>query len=186
MQFNEFMVDIETLGKGPRAAVIQIGICGFSLKTGEVDSPQTYHVDPHPECEIDPDTVRWWMMQSQAAREAVFGQVVTLAPRVALSKLKDYVLISAGQRQDPPTFWAMPPSFDLVILENLCRLENVAPPWAYNATRCLRTLCDLADVQKQERVKARIEHDAGCDAEAQAATAVFAFQSLRNKMFAQP
>lgn len=169
--FSSFMLDLETLGKTPDGAITQIGVCPFDLNDLTVGWPRSWSVFPHPSAKIDFDTVRWWMQQSDAARASVFTGERQL-PAVALQELAGF--FSAFKASDDFEVWAMPPNFDVTLIEALYRQVGHSVPWKYNATRCLRTLCAVAGIGKEHRARPRIEHDAGADAEAQAITAITA------------
>ena len=51
MKVDSVMIDLETMGTGPNAAVVQVGAVGFNLATGEVarrgGRPPTWHAAIH-------------------------------------------------------------------------------------------------------------------------------------------
>lgn len=181
MRYPDYMLDIETLGKGPSAAVVQIGICGFDLRGGAVGEPQSWRVRPHRDSVMDYDTVRWWMQQSQEARDSVFFGGDIIAPEVALQQLG---LVIGGEPSI--NIWAMPPEFDVTIMASLYRMCGLNPPWAYNATRDLRTLGEIAGATKSDRMQPTILHDAGADAAAQASTAIKFHRMLQQRFAINP
>ena len=82
MNLKHCMLDIETLGTGTHAAIKSIGALTFDPMTSQVmdvrdtrafhrliDLSKSKHAGV-----IDAATVDWWMMQSEAARKALFGQ----------------------------------------------------------------------------------------------------------------
>lgn len=175
MKYPEMMIDIETLGTSANAPIIQIGAVGF-------DSFQRSH-GPAFCVNVEPDltryaaeysTICWWMQQSQGAKDSVFGGSVPLAE--GLAQFKTWCLMEVLPEAK---VWAMPPSFDLVILEDAFREEGKGPPpWRYNKTRCLRTLFDIAEIDKSERVEPLIPHNAGSDAQAQVRSLFKALENL--------
>jgi len=176
--FSSFMLDLETLGLAPDGAITQIGVCPFDLEQLIVGPPKTWRIFPYPTAKIDFSTVCWWMEQSDKARASVFTGERQL-PAVALQELGGYF---AGFATDEDfEAWAMPPNFDITLLETLYRQVGHKVPWKYNATRCLRTLCATAGISKEHRARPRVEHDAGADAEAQAITAIMATLLLRTR-----
>ena len=164
------MIDIETLGTQPDAAIVSVGLCWFYPETSSVLQPKSALLAPHEGASIDFSTVRWWMDQSEPAR-AKIRDPFRLLETDALSWLESHVA-------SDDIVWAMPPSFDLVILESAYRRAGRKAPWHYANTRCVRTVCELAGIKKEDRVKATVAHDAGADAEAQAKTVVLAYQRL--------
>lgn len=177
--YNAVMIDIETLSTKPKAAVTQIGAAIFNLQTGAVFEPVfRARVKPDPRAHISFSTVQWWAAQSEEARTNVFSDGEGLTQRLeewqAFDALCRYCDGLVGV-----TYWAMPPSFDMTILEALADRNGMRVPWKYNETRCLRTLAELAGATKEDRVKPFLPHDAGSDALAQALSAIKYMRMLK-------
>lgn len=174
----DVMLDIETLATTPNAAVTQVGLVAFSFEKGvHPHKRMMLNVAPYEGAEISPSTIRWWMMQSDEARMSVFGPDLPLASEYsACAAIREFF-----STLDNPRVWAMPPSFDVVILENMFRRTKQAIPWKYNATRDLRTLADLAGAVKEDRIDPTVAHDALADAVAQALSAVKFYSMLEEK-----
>jgi len=168
---NAIMIDIETLSLKPTALVTQIGFCAANLITGEhLIAPTNLWVSAvQPRGVIDLDTVRWWMLQSEEARKAVFD----LGPKesrqrehtpdeafVELREAFDYL----GGKDAGVTVWASPVGFDLPILTNLWDGQK---PWPYNHERDLMTLYKMLDPRGLLKPANALEHDAASDAKAQ-------------------
>jgi len=71
----DVMLDLETMGTGPNAAIVAIGAVEFDLQTGTVGE-RFYRVadlESSVECGgvIDASTVMWWLKQSDEARAAL-------------------------------------------------------------------------------------------------------------------
>lgn len=181
--YNHFMVDLETLGTKPDAAIVQIGIAGFQPTSGSVSEPWRISVVPHEKATMDFSTVQWWMGQSDEARKAVFGGQF-FEPKEALEALNAWIKDNVTEYSDP-CFWSKPSTFDMVILESLYRQCGMQPPWKHWNVCCLRTLIQSANMQRSEETVPRIPHDAGYDAEAQAVTAVTCHNRLVNAFFAK-
>lgn len=181
--FEHVMLDIETLGQGPRAPVVQIGLAMFDPKTGEIGLTREVRVMPDFEAfEPDPSTVLWWMRQSKQAQHAVFGGA-GVDYREAADLVESFFrlpFLTTGEDGAPPVkLWAKPPSFDVVIVENMMRAAGkTRMPWKYHAPRCLRTLMELAGVDRSEAVKSELNHSALSDAIAQAKTAAMCWGRL--------
>ena len=145
------MIDIETLSLKPNAAVISIGVAAFSIEEGVTDSSEWKLKLSNVYGHIDPDTVDWWMHQSDAAREDTFGGTLRHSPFSAATGLRDFLAAHGGK---DALIWANSPSFDLVILRNWW--ENMPAgrahptigdtPWpvSYRNERDFRTLVNLA------------------------------------------
>lgn len=71
---RDVMLDLETMGNGPRAAIVAIGAVEFDLDTGAVGERFYTPVDLATSVslggEMDASTVLWWMQQSDEARAA--------------------------------------------------------------------------------------------------------------------
>lgn len=106
---NSLMLDIETLSTQPEAAVISIGYVAFNQEDGIVDSgghaikSQDWHGH------IDPNTVRWWMQQSEAAKQYSFsGTTGALDAAAAFAQF--------FAKHKPVEIWARDPEFDCVVV----------------------------------------------------------------------
>ncbi len=158
------MVDLETLGKQPGYVVLQIGACAF-----DIDSPalaaDSWRVRLESSLahglEIDPDTLRWWMQQSDEARRNVFG-----GPSKPLSAAIDGFLdFLENYAADDFNIWSHGAAFDIPILERCFTVTKQRVPWHYRSIRDTRTLADLYPIP---RPRPPLAHCAKADAVAQA------------------
>jgi len=136
---THIMVDIETLGNGPKAIIAQIGAVAFRL--GEVvDTPnsfdrsekfyRTIDVD-QPGRKFDADTFYFWMMQLPEARNSVFP--VEKENRVSLAAaLVDYHDWVRGIK--PEKIWCNGATFDHVILSDAFKDLHKLMPTVKNPT----------------------------------------------------
>jgi hypothetical protein len=154
------MVDIETLGLEPGAAIVSIGAVEFGPDglgdefVGDIDLESCQDAG----LEIDASTVQWWLDQDDTAQEQLQGGE-TLAT----------VLAGFNAWYDSDEIWANSPSFDCEHLERAYEAVGLDEPWDFRDERCFRTLRALG-------VDARVsrdgtEHDALDDARYQAAVA---------------
>lgn len=159
---DALMIDIETLGTTPTAAIIQIGATAFDYHSNEM---KTVTIDVVPDLRltnVDWDTIRWWLNQSEEARISI-----TRTPRNSpVEALEDLNTFFNQHCHINTEVWAYPPSFDIVILENLYKTFRVDTPWKRQKILCVRTLKTLAG--KVSRPKPTVAHDAGADSLAQA------------------
>lgn len=130
------MIDIETLSTNKHAAVLSIGVAVFN-ETQVVDTNGWAVEMGAIEGHIDPNTLAWWMKQSDAAREFSFNG--THHPIAMASELRPYIA-------DADEVWANDPDFDLTILqhwwERMPRLN--AWPVSFRKYRSVRTMLMLA------------------------------------------
>lgn len=131
---KHLMVDIETLGTKRDASILSIGACMFDIDKG---IGKTFEVNLKNDGRtVDPDTVRWWLKQNQAAQDKLFNpEPVTMKEaRAAFSKFIE--------TNKPKKVWANGALFDLNILRDF---YNEYPPWKYNQEMCMRSIRALGD-----------------------------------------
>jgi len=171
-QLDDAMIDIETLGKKPGAAVLSIGAVMFGA-TGlgeEFYSPVLLKSCTDVGLTIDPETVAWWMKQSEEARQAAFRADAPALPAVLL-RFTDWFV--AQQARYP---WCHGATFDVPILDAAYEACGMPAPWKYYDVRDTRTLYDLVGV-KVDRSNGT-HHNALDDARTQAEAAAAAFRRL--------
>jgi hypothetical protein len=175
------MVDIETLGKGERAAVASIGACAFDptrVETlDELLSPtRTFEVSidlrSTPDRVIDADTVYWWLRQDRVAQTRLsFNQVrgAEAAERFLEWTRRRISHDDAGIRVTDYTVWCYGATFDHPILASFLGDYNLKYPWSYRHQLCARTVAslapDVAPVASDELVAHSAMHDAVRQAE---------------------
>lgn len=170
-----YMIDIETLSKRPNATILSIAAVRFDPFAGvQVNIPDediyTVKCNINQNREIDPDTLTWWMGQSEDARDAVFGGLTAL--RIALSGLSQFLTDREGEL----IVWSQGPAFDIVILEDAYRQVGLSHPWLYNNVRDTRTVYQLAG---DHRRLANVDHVAWKDAAMQCCRVQENVQKLR-------
>jgi 3' exoribonuclease, RNase T-like len=147
MAFRNFMLDIETLGIASNSIVLSIAIVEFD-KTGPIGEPFYRALDSREQLNskrtMSLDTIEWWMD---------FGASYPKHHRV---KVFDALIDMVGYLPEEHLLWAMPPSFDLRILEDLFRQRNVGIPWSRHNVRDVYTIADA--LTKEERDKIREEN----------------------------
>lgn len=182
---KDVMIDLETMGLSPRGAIVAIGALSFDLTTGKRGSTFYQVVDLASSAvgmEIDPDTVIWWLAQSEAARfELIDGEKSTLFE--ALDRFKVWF-------PERARVWGNGATFDVVILRSAFDALAVEVPWHYRAERDVRTLVGLwRDLRGggEDDPTLRFEDDYGdcthhalADAERQARYCCQLYQDLRD------
>lgn len=138
---NDLMIDLETLGTTPDAAIVSVGAVWFDPRSDELGEELYRVVNLSAQSRrIDPNTVLWWMGQPPAAR-AVFQQREQdkrLLLSTVLGDLSEFI----GPAQ--PRVWSQGASFDVVLLEDAYRQFEMQPPWKFWNIRDTRTVYDLA------------------------------------------
>ena len=161
---DQIMIDIETLGTGPDAAILAIGAVAFNF-----DLPDTECFYRRIKLEsamdhggtVDASTIQWWMAQPEIARKELFsgeGQEIETV-------LNSFCLFINNL---PITqIWANPPSFDLVILKSAAdRVQIGMGLWNHRKERCYRTIAQTVGLGII-RIPPTIPHHALHDALAQ-------------------
>lgn len=124
------MVDIETLGTDPGAAIVSIGAVRFDESGIEAQHFESVDIETAQAAglSIDAATLSWWLGQSDEAREQLFGGNQL---RACLRRLSEFI----GDR----VVWACSPAFDVVLLEAAYRAVKLSPPWRFYRCRDYRT-----------------------------------------------
>lgn len=160
------MLDLETMGTDPNAAIIAIGAVEFDITTQEVGERFYAVVDLVSSVEsggvIDPSTVLWWMKRSEEARSEFShgGEIL----EIALQKFSAW-MENRGKREDVRV-WGNGAAFDNVILATAYRCNRLQLPWTVWNDRCYRTVKALNPTVKMQRTGTH--HNAVDDAESQA------------------
>lgn len=176
------MLDLETMGTAPGSMIAAIGACTFVT-----DAPrQTFYARVELRGQdrlgltIDPDTVLWWLAQDEPAREELTHPSLRRHRQplaAALTELHNRIRWWSEGRE--LRLWANGANFDPGIAETAWRacFPGTAPAWRYHEVRCVRTLLELAGVDRKA-FPPRVAHHALHDALAQADAAEAAFHAL--------
>lgn len=164
------MIDIETMGKGPRSAIAAIGAVEFNPAGGQLGRSFYTLVDLTSSVTagmvIDADTVLWWLRQAEDARREIATEGGTPLPN-ALQALSTFLIgESIAGEIDELIVWANGTSFDFPILAEAYRLCGLQQPWHYFNERDWRTVRKIAPRVEIER--AGTYHNALDDARHQA------------------
>lgn len=135
------MVDLETMDTAPSAAIVGLGACIFDPRSDTIADSYGCTISLEDNIKnkrtMSAGTVLWWLQQSQAARDALVTDPVSL--RNALIGLRNLC-----EKHQPTRFWANDPDFDYVILGNAYESLDFIVPWKFWATRSVRTIKELA------------------------------------------
>lgn len=167
---SHIMIDLETMDTRPSAAITAIGGAVFDLERGVYKTfYERVRLSTDFHRTISPDTVKWWLKQSDAARKEVTSDDVSPLA-AALHRLEDFI-----KEHHITHVWGNGASFDNVILsETYLAAFWPEAPWKFYNDRCYRTIKALfPDVP---RVKPEIPHHAMHDAVAQAQHLVSIFR----------
>jgi len=130
----EVMLDLETMGIGPNAAIVSIGAVLFDSDGIVKQFSLSNTLASGMEAGVaDAATILWWLTQSEEAkRESLSGASHLVDSLVAFSQLLSQYEVTA--------VWGNGASFDNVILASAYRAAGVLLPWPFYLDRCFRTL----------------------------------------------
>lgn len=167
------MVDLETWGKVPGAAIRAIGAVVFDPNSGDIGATFYRNVDDQSCLDVglhrDPETEAWWASQSVAARAAFADPVpehvadVVAAFGAWFTQVGGQQVYGHGANFDPPILEA---AFAACLLDS---------PWLFWDVRCCRTILAMAN-RKPDR-RGGTHHNALDDAVAQAKAVAAAFNT---------
>jgi exodeoxyribonuclease VIII len=162
---NEIMLDLETMGTGPDAAILAIGAVELNRETGQLGREFYEVVDLVSAIAaggtVDASTILWWMQQSDEAR----GEFKRGGRHIidVLQSFTHWVRRGAGAFN----IWGNGSDFDNVILRSAYSRLSMQVPWSHRQNRCFRTVRNEyppVDTSTWESVK----HNALSDAKWQA------------------
>ncbi|URQ88230.1 3'-5' exoribonuclease [Pseudoalteromonas sp. SCSIO 43088] len=173
MVYKDFMLDLETMGLEPKAAILSIGIVPMNLAARKIGEGFYTRVNLE-SCQklgmnIDANTVLWWLQESQEARDEFKANYAHTHITTALAAVSRFISKQAGDTMmDQIRVWGNGSMMDNALLRAAYDMADKPIPWLYSGDMCFRTLRALAP--NVERVKPEIAHHALSDAEAQAKT----------------
>lgn len=134
---KQIMLDLETLGTSAKAVIVAIGAVAFDFN--DPDFHETWYMTVDAKSSVkagllmDPDTVVWWLQQSEQAREIFKTQGTELT--TALNLFSAWV-----KEHNPAGVWGNGVDFDNVILMNSYVATGMKMPYRYSKNRCFRTI----------------------------------------------
>lgn len=163
IDFDHYMVDMETLGLGPQAKILSIGVVHFNpVAPTEAQSFQRcFYAElatvAQPVRDVDQSTLDWWNTQPEGLMPQGSEE-----PGIALLKLERFLKTTKH-----PMLWAQGTDFDITKLESFySQYFSARFPWKYNSKRDLRTLVSLCP--RIEWPENLMKHNALEDAKCQA------------------
>lgn len=168
------MVDLETLGLSPRAAILSIGCVEFDPFSDWVGREfyvvVTRESNDWARREINAQTLKWWEGQPEKARE-IFGDPNAMTLNVALTRLLSWYPVGAkvyGNGSD----------FDVSKLDDAYAQFGVKAPWEFHAVRCYRTVKGLPGADLAPKPARVDHHNALADARYQAVHMQYVYREL--------
>lgn len=144
------MLDLETLGTGTTASIIEIGAVLFEPKAkGKIwNDKRAFQcfVNPDPKATVSMSTVFWWFKQSQQARERFSSNYPQnfFSEKCAAIKFSEWPAIEeAGGWDKIEGVWSHGAAFDQPLLTSLFERVGYSIPWKYSVSLDTRTLFSL-------------------------------------------
>lgn len=142
---THYVLDLETMGKGPTSAIVAIGCVRVEnlVITGSLYRRVRLESALQAGLHMDASTIEWWLQQEETARAEIFnpgGHTLEWA----LVDLAAFMGMNAGdQPSKKALLWGNGSSFDNVIVGNAFDACNIQRPWMFWNDRDLRTLLAL-------------------------------------------
>ena len=147
---NHVMLDLETMGLRPNAAIVSLGAAHFDAE----NVLHTFHTPISLQSCLDnglvtdQSTVDWWMKQSAEARSSwQRDDAPTLSD--ALSQFGAWLREFATLKTMVP--WSNGADFDIVLMSSAHRALGADAPWMYYNQRCYRTVRNMFPVAEMPR-----------------------------------
>ena len=168
---SHVMVDLETWGKVPGAAIRSIGAVVFNPYNGDIEAEFYRSIDDQSCVDVglhrDPETVEWWADQSAAAQGG-FADPIPIDTALAHFTLW-------WQEHNGEQIYGHGANFDPPLLEAAYAACLMDAPWEFWDVRCCRTILAMAK-RKPDRTGGT-HHNALDDAIAQAKAVAAAFRT---------
>lgn len=135
---THLMIDLETLGVRPDAAVVEIGACLFDPMGDGASKTFSVCLDVSRQGgSVDAGTIDFWLKQPEASRKHLADA----------SKLPTLEALEAFEAFMQPTgaitgVWSHGPAFDITILQSLYNRARRPVPWNYRHIRDTRTIME--------------------------------------------
>lgn len=145
MAKKHIMIDLETMGLRPNAAIISIGAVYFDASNvlSEFYSNVSLKSCLDLGLTTDQSTIDWWHKQSVEARMA-WQRDDAPDLMAALTQFTVWLRSIGGQKEICP--WGNGADFDLTILGSAHRALDVDPPWQFYNHHCFRTMKNMFQV----------------------------------------
>lgn len=177
---RDLMIDLETLGTKPGSPVIAIGAVMFDRtngKLGEEFYGKIDVVDALNWARMNGDTFKWWMQQSNAAREEAVSGFLS-----STEVFRDFInFINVNANLSTLRAWGNGSHFDITIIEvALHRVLSREAPWKFWNVRDVRTIKDVGECagHKYPHELKGTAHNALHDSKHQARYVSYYFQAL--------
>lgn len=167
-RMDDVMIDLETLDTAVTGVILSIGACRFDAD-GIADDGFYRRVTIESNMAegrtISASTLRWWMEQSDAARQAAFSTKDSVPLEQALDEFREWLGTDKISRENMRVH-GNGADFDIAMLAHAYGQQGT--PWQFYNVRCYRTIKSEPRFKAIPRVAPTIAHHALYDAIAQA------------------
>lgn len=139
------MVDVETVATSPRAGIWQIGACVFNedIQNQFLHTLSVYAID-NKKYHWDRNTIEWqikhnsteWKWANDVPNDTTMWEFLERFSKWIFEQKKNF-------NKSKLAIWSKGSYFDIPILENAFRTENISLPWRYNEIYDARTIFNL-------------------------------------------
>ena len=149
MNYNDIMVDCETLGVSPDSKLLSISAVAFNPFEANPDFSKyptldlIVSLDGQEDRSEDPETIAWWGRRDPEVIEKIFAEEGRTPFDESLQLLTKFVW-------NKERIWAQGVTLDISLLAHAFLSRGMAVPWFYQIVRDSRTLLDLVEVVQPE------------------------------------
>jgi exodeoxyribonuclease VIII len=139
-EWIDLMIDLETMGLPPDAAMVSVGACFFDVQREEI-GPTFYRNINLATAVADggtmnPATIMWWLEQGDEARRAILYDCWPI--RHVLQEFSDFIQKHSTIPDVRP--WGNGAGFDLTVMNSAYLRAGIKTPWRFGRERCFRTI----------------------------------------------
>lgn len=179
--YENVMVDIETLGDNQNSVIFSIGAVRFDILTGEHKKESEIRIKIQDAInngfDVTEDTIDFWLLQLPEKRKKELlrkGDEISL--KKALIMFSQWLwgelnpsVNEVESKMENTIIWSKGPRFDLGILSNAYTKYGMKVPWNFRNERCVRTMLDNLDENTKIKTKDKyVGHNSLQDAKLQA------------------
>lgn len=137
---NHIMLDLETMGTDPNAAIVSIGAVAIDFDKNCLGEEFYRRISLESAMLsggiVDASTVIWWLKQSEPARREIYSASADI--RKACEAFSQYVARTVDPSQ--MCIWGDGAAFDNVLLSCTYARLGLEKPWKFWNDRCYRTI----------------------------------------------
>lgn len=176
MNYKHIMIDLETYGTKPGAAIRSIGAVEFNPYTLRDYGREFYQNICDDSCrqlglDFDAETIKWWEEQGEKAQAALQDDKIPI--KEVADAFRDWVQEGHGV-----FIWCQGAAFDAVLWEAVCERLGVKEPWQFTNVRDTRTIYQVGKINTKAIKREGIYHHALHDAKHQALCVQSAFKKI--------